>query len=112
MAVVLKRFVLPAGRGGKVIHCLFNMVVNRVVPGVRGLAGLEIGIRVRRCPANNRVFRIKSPGAMRVDFRLRQQIQDSIVGQRDDFVDFVRGAETIKEVNKRHAAFKRGDMRN
>ena len=49
---------------------------------------------------------------MRVDFRLRQQIQDSIVGQRDDFVDFVRGAETIKEVNKRHAAFERGDMRN
>ena len=49
---------------------------------------------------------------MRVDFRLRQQIQDSIVSQRDDFINFVRGAETIKEVNKRHAAFERGDMRN
>ena len=49
---------------------------------------------------------------MRVDFRLRQKIQDSIVRQRDDFVDFVRRAETIKEVDKRHAAFKRGDMRN
>jgi hypothetical protein len=40
------------------------------------------------------------------------RIQDSVVRQRDDFVDFVRGAETIKEMNKRHAAFERGDMRN
>ncbi len=58
------------------------------------------------------MFRVQGAGAMRVNFRLRQQIQDSLVRQWDDFVDFVRGAETIKEVNKRHATFKRGDMRD
>ena len=58
------------------------------------------------------MFRVKGAGAMRVDFRLRQKLKDSLVRQRDDFVDFVRGTETIKEVNKRNATFKRGDMRN
>ena len=111
MAVILKGFVFPTRCGSKVIHRLFNMVVNRVVPRVGGLAGLEIGIRVRRRAANHRVFRIQGAGAMRVDIRLREEIQDCFVSQRDDFVNFVRGAETIKEMNKRHPAFERGDMR-
>ena len=49
---------------------------------------------------------------MGVDLRLRQQIQDSIVSQRDDFIDLMRGAEPIKEMNKRNPAFECGDMRN
>ncbi len=38
MAVILKGFVFPTRCGSKVIHRLFNMVVNRVVPRVGGLA--------------------------------------------------------------------------
>ena len=38
MAVVFERLVLASGCGGKVIHCLLDVVINRVVPRVCGLA--------------------------------------------------------------------------
>ena len=58
------------------------------------------------------MLRIQRAGAMCSNFVVRQQAADGVIGQRHDFINFVRGAETIKEVNKRHAAFERGDMRN
>ena len=112
MAIILERFVLPSGGGGERIHRLFNMVVNRVVPRVGRFARLEIGIRVCRGSANHRMFRIEGASTVRIDLSLWQKSEDRIVSQRNDFVDFVRCAEPIKEMNKRHAAFQRRDMRN
>ena len=110
MAVVLERFVVTAGGISKVSHCLLNVVVYRVVPRVCGFARLEIGIRVCGGAANDRMLWVQRAGAMCGDFILRQQPADGVIRQWHDFVDFVRGAETVEEMNKRHAAFQRGDM--
>ena len=112
MAVKLKRFVLAAGGGGEVIHRFLDMIINRVVPRVGGLPRLEVGVRVSGGPADHRVFRIERALAMLSDFLLRQQGANRVVRQRGDFVDFVRSAETIKEMNKRHPALQGGDMRD
>ena len=58
------------------------------------------------------MFGIQGALAMFIDFILRQQAEKGIVRQRGDFVDFVRGAETIEEMYKWHPALQRGDMRN
>ncbi len=58
------------------------------------------------------MFGIQGALAMFIDFILRQQAEKGIVRQRGDFVDFVRGAETIEEMYKWHPALQRSDMRN
>ena len=112
VAVKLKRFVLAAGGGGEVIHRFFDMIIDRVVPRVGGLPRLEVGVGVSRGPADHRVFRIKRALTMLGDLILWQQGANGVIRQRGDFVDFVRGAETIKEMNKRHPALQGGDMRD
>ncbi|MNE03085.1 hypothetical protein D3C80_955750 [compost metagenome] len=49
---------------------------------------------------------------MRIDLRLRHQLKNCAVGQRHDFIDFVGSTETVKEMNKGHAAFERRYVRN
>ncbi len=56
------------------------------------------------------MFRVERPGAMSINFGLRHEIKNSVIGQRDNFIDFVGRAETIKEMNKWHAALQRCDV--
>ncbi len=107
MAIILERFVLASGSGGKIGHRLIHMVINRVVPRVSGLAGLEIGIGVGGGAADHRMLRVQRAGAVGVNLGLREQIADGVIGNRHNLVDFVRGAEPIEEVNKGHPAFQR-----
>ncbi len=39
------------------------------------------------------------------DLIARQQVTDRLISQRDDFVDLMGGAKTVKEMNKGHPAF-------
>lgn len=45
------------------------------------------------------MFRIEGASAMRIDVSLRQQIQNGVVRQRNDFIDLVGRAKTIEEMN-------------
>ena len=58
------------------------------------------------------MFRVERAGAMGINFGLRHQFKNRVIGQRDNFIDFVGRAETIKEMNKWHAALQRRDVRN
>ncbi|MNH17447.1 hypothetical protein D3C79_771190 [compost metagenome] len=49
---------------------------------------------------------------MRINRFLRQHLAQGIVAQRDDLVDFMRGTETIKKVNKRQATVEARRLRN
>ena len=49
---------------------------------------------------------------MSIDFRLRHQSEDRVVGQWHNFIDFMGCTETIKEMNKRNPAFQGGYLRN
>ncbi|CCJ75364.1 hypothetical protein BN135_428 [Cronobacter muytjensii 530] len=110
VTVIVERLVLASCGGGKIVHRLFDMIINRVIPGVGRLAGLEIRVRVSGGAAYHRVLRVQRAGAVGVNLRLRQQRADRLIGERRDFVYLMRGAKTIKKMNKRHAAFQRGDM--
>ena len=110
MTVILKGLILAARRRGEVVHRLFDVFVNRVVPGICRFTRLEVGIRVRRCPANNGMFRVQRAGTMRINFSLRHQAEDRVIGQRHNFIDFMRCAETIKEMNKRNPTFQSGHL--
>ncbi|CSP97629.1 Uncharacterised protein [Shigella sonnei] len=112
MPVIFKRLILTTCRGREIIHRLFNMVIDCVVPGVGGFARLEISVRIGGRTTDHRMFRVERPGAMSINFGLRHEIKNRVIGQRDNFVDFVGRAETIKEMNKWHAAFQRRDVRN
>lgn len=61
--------------------------------------------------ADHRMFRVERPGAMTSISACGVRIQNSVIGQRDNFIDFVGRAETIKKY-KWHAAFQRRDVRN
>ena len=112
VAVIFKRLIAAAGGIGEIIHRLFNVIVDRVVPRVGGFTRLEVSIRVCGGTANNRMFRVQGAGAVGGDLLLRQQAADRIVGQRHDFVNLMRRAEPVEEVNKRHAALERRNMRD
>ena len=58
------------------------------------------------------MLRIQPAGAVGINFCLRYQFKNRVIGQRDNFIDFVGRAETIKEMNKWHAALQRCDVRN
>ena len=49
---------------------------------------------------------------MGINLRLRHQSEDRVIGQRYNLIDFMRCAETIKEMNKRNSAFQRSNLRN
>ena len=110
MAVIFKRFIASTGGVGKIIHRLLNVIVNRVVPRVGGFTRLEVSVRVCGGAANNRMLRVQGAGAVGGDVFLRQQAADRIVGQRHDFVNLMRRAEPVEEVNKRYAALERRNM--
>ncbi|MNP33250.1 hypothetical protein D3C76_1264760 [compost metagenome] len=71
MPVVFKRLVFTPGGSSKIVHGPFDVIVHRVIPGVGGLTGLEIGVRVGGGAANDRMLRIQGTGAVVVDLRLR-----------------------------------------
>ena len=111
-AVVIEEVVRTARQFADLVHVVLDNVGQALIPGVIGFAGLEEHIRVGNGTAHNRMFRVQGALAMFIDFILRQQAEKGIIRQRGDFVDFVRSAETIKEMNKRHPALQGGDMRD
>ncbi|VDZ78790.1 Uncharacterised protein [Salmonella bongori] len=58
------------------------------------------------------MFRVQRAGTVGVDLRLWHQIQNSFIRQRYNFVYFMGCPETVKEMNKRDAAFQRSYMRD
>ena len=58
------------------------------------------------------MFRIQRAQTVRVNLVLRQQVANGVIRKRGDFIDFMRSAEAVEEMDKRHPALKRGDMGN
>ena len=70
---------------------------------VAGFTSLEEDIGVLRGAADNRFFRTQGMlGIERIVNTFHHGAQ-VVVGQKFDFFDFVRGAETVKKVHKRYA---------
>ena len=83
-----------------------------VVVAVRGLAGLEVGVRVLRGTPDERVFGAQRPGAVFADQVGGNQFTQLVVGEFDEGVEFVAGAETVEEVHERQPGAQGRQMRD
>lgn len=80
MFVIFKRLILTICRGREIIYRLFNMVIDRVVLWVGGFARLEISVRIGGRIADYRMFRVECSGAMSINFDLRYEIKNRVIG--------------------------------
>ena len=111
-AVVVNNMILSAGDFRKLVHFFLNDTRHGVIILVRRLASLEEHVGVLRRSADNRRFGAQSVLGVKVivnAFKHRAQV---VVGKNFDFLDFMRCAETVKEVHKRHARPQRGSLGN
>ena len=111
-AGVVKQMVLPAGERADLRHIAFDNVGQRLIKTVTRLSFLEVDIRVLRRSADDRMIRMQRVTAEAVERGPVQQRRQLVIFQHLDFLNFVRGAETIEEVNKRDASLNRRQMRH
>lgn len=109
---IVNNIVFAAGDFGKLVHFFLNNAFNLVIERVAGFAALEEDVRVLRGTADDRRFRTQSVfGVEPVVYAFKHGAK-VVVGQKFDFLDFVRSAETVKEVHKRNAGTQRGSLGN
>ena len=102
-ANIVERPVVTARELPKLLHRGRDNVGARGVERIDRLAALEIDVRVLRGAADKRFLRVQGAGAMVGNQLVADHGPNDLVGNHFDFVDFVRGAETIEEVHERHA---------
>ena len=110
--VVVEQVMLTARDLREVRHGLLDELWNRIVVFVDSLALLEVDIRVLRRTANDRMIRIQCATAERLDRIPVEQLAEVIIIDELDFLDLMRRAETIEEVDERHAALDGHEMRD
>ncbi len=109
-AVVVEEAIGAAGLAGEAVHDVLHDGRAGEVKGVAGFAGLEEDIGILGGAAQDGVIGGEGALAMGADGFLIEQGQDGLVRDRNNLIDFVRGAEAIKEVHERNARFESGQM--
>jgi len=112
MALVLEGFVVAARHFAELLESLLHDGDTAVVIGVAGLAALEEHIGVRGRSARGGMLRRK---AARAEFRKVAGVDEALefrVGKRLHLADFVRGAETVEEMEEGKTCRKRGRVRH
>ncbi len=111
-SVVYERLVLAAGDLRNLAHRVCDHVGHGVIEGVGGFAGLEIDVGVLGRTARHGVFGVErtlAEGLQRIAVEHRRQ--GGFVDQLD-LLDLMRGAESVEEVQERHARLERHDVRH
>ena len=112
---VLEELIVAAGDFFKLGHFFLHNTGHGVVKFVDGFARLEVHIRVGGGTAHRRVFGVEPAGFMFFHQFVVNHFVHLFFGQRFHHVQLVAGAETVKEVHKRHARSERrglGDKRH
>eukprot|EP00906_Rhabdomonas_costata_P005593 RCo008352 len=107
---VLVQLVRAPGVLGDLVHRLLNDLHHVGVERVGALLVLEehVGALVR--PTQGGVHRVQGAGAVQLHGLVGHQLADFLVGEQQDLVHFVRGTESIHEVNEGQAAPQGGDV--
>ena len=111
-AVVFNNVILAAGDFGELVHFFLNDAGNGVIIFVGSFAALEEDVRVLRRTADDRGFRTQRVFGVELVVYAFEHGAEVVVRQQFDFLDFVRGAETVKEVHERNARTQRRSLRN
>ena len=102
-AHVVEEMIGPAGELGHLVHHFLYDRGRRVVIGVRGLAVLEVNVRILRGAALNGVLGVQRAGAEILDILHVDEGFHLVVVDDVDFRDFVAGAEPVEEVQEGHS---------
>ena len=107
---VVEQVVLTTDLGGNFIHVFLNDFRNGIVEFVNGFAALEVNIRVLRGNLEHRSIRAKAAGAEGFDrFRFEELFHNRVV-HIFHLLHFVRGAESVEEVQERHGGLQSGQV--
>jgi hypothetical protein len=104
-ADVVDQVVRAASGGSELIHGALNDGRDLLVELVAYFAALEVDVRVLGGTANNRVFRVETVVVASFDPSLVDHAVQGVIRDVSDFANFVRRAETVKEIDERNAGF-------
>ncbi len=107
MADIFVRLITPAGALGEALQFFADDFRQGVIERIGRLASLKKNIRILGGAAHHRGLRRQGAAAVGVDPFGADQDAQIVIGKRHDAVNFVRGAETVKEMQHRHAAAQR-----
>ena len=109
--IIIKQMVLAAGDFCHLRHCLFHQLRQRMVILIGCLALLEIHIRILSRTTDDRMIRVQCAAAELLNSIPVKNLRKILIVHHFDFLDFMRRAESIKEINERNAAFNSDKMR-
>jgi len=111
-AIIFKRMILPTGDFGNLLHIGFNDIGNSIVKFVTRFPGLEENIGILGSTSCYGMFRIKGTIAERLKCFHIEQGSKIVLCDGLNFLNLVRGTETIEEIHKRDAALDGGEVGN
>ena len=103
IAVVDEGFVLAAGDLRDLAHRIGHHVGNGIVELVGSLTRLEVDVGVLGRTARHGVLGVQGTGAEGLQGVAVEQRRERSLVDELDLLDLVRGAETVEEVQERHA---------
>ena len=111
-AVIIEQVIFASGELGHLRHVFFDDRGDRFVILVGGFTVLEVDVRVLRGALLMRMIRVQGALSEFGDLVPIDQLGDFVIIVRVDLLDFVAGAEAVKEMKERHRALDRGQMRD
>ncbi len=112
ITIVIEGLVFTTGQSGDLLHVIGNDVRNGIIVRIAGLSCLEENIGVLSRTTGNRVLRIQCTISELINSFPIQKLSKFIVLKDFDFLNFSRGSETIKEVQKGNAALNCREVSN
>ncbi len=109
-SVVREQVILTTGNLGELAQILLNNLGNCIVVGVAGLTVCEEGLGVLSSTASDRTLGAHSTVAETLDVLFLHQRTNILLVEQLNLVILVRGAETVEEVNERHAGLERCEV--
>ena len=107
-AVVIEKLIITARDFIDLAHVFLDDFRNRLVVAVGRFAILEVNIRILRRAARHRSIRAQRPRPKRGECFLIDQARQHFLIEHLNFLDFMTGAETVKEIDERQTALQRG----
>ena len=107
-ADVFHQVVAAAGQLAELLHGLLHNAGHGVVELVHGFAALEVHVGVLGGAADDRSIGGEGAGVEGIHQVLVNHAAQLLVGDVGNLAHFVRGAETVEEVDEGHAALQRG----
>ncbi len=104
ISVIVEEVVFPAGDFRNLAHVVFNDFGHCAIVVVASLTVLEEYVAVFSHAACNRCVGVEGSFTELCNCFTVEQRCEVFLFKHLDFLDFVRCAETVKEVNERHAA--------